>query len=1268
MAANDETVELATSEGRTKGQVAHVRRRKPRRLRRFVLLVGLGVLALLFFLPQLITSKPVLHQLIARFGGLAPLTVDFDSAHAGWLSSVSVQGLTVSQADGEPFITIGDVQTGKGLLSWAMDQSDLGTIVVTGLDAKIEAYEGTTNVEDSIAHLLQTGVAQEPDSDVGGTAVAMPTGRVEVVDSRIHLTERGRPEDWQLEISSLLIDLPTGEQVVGPVKLEANVRDLSGTHTKQGVIAASVKQAESTAASNPTFEIRAKLETLPVEFWHVAKARLPDLPIEELQGSVSGIVAGALANEESWSLAVQELKASDLVAFAPELAGEAPIHLQGIEAAAKCAVSNGVMSVTDTSVRCDFAAAQINAKLAWPPTSPTVSKPFLADANINAAGVIDLPRLAAAAETLIPLRESTQLKSGQLQFSVEHHSGSAMKDQVLAKLQLSELQAVSGGQPIAWEDPLRVEVSATEKAEAAEFGAQIVAEFASLQAAGTIENGEIRGNLDLSQLRKRMSQWVELPIQEMQGRAEIDANWSLDANEVVEARGTLSTSAIALSTNNGRELSEVAWQGGFVGSLQLRDSQPECINSFELTLNSRDEQVFATLRQPFHLADLPTGPAPPAAFELDLHLDLGKWNRRASVFMSEPIGIEVSGNLQLAASGSVGREHVELTSANWNGQPIQVFTPQLSFIEPRMVGKFKGHFDSRDVTRTEIESLEVTASSISMIAQDQAAEDGTGSRMGRARFLVDLGRLLQNARPNSQQQSQSLLAVSGQTSGPPTAQISAQGRCEGEIAWQVTSTAAGVNMLVKGTNVAVLSQAPGQISAERLWEEGQVTSSLKGTWQAEGNRVELSEVTAQLPWLTYAGAAKYGTADNRTEAKLVGQARYDCGLLSQKLLPYTGGQIQMAGQQTSPIEVAWTTVAGPETSTLESTASSNVLEGLNVTTRMGWQQANVAGIQVGTADIPITVTDGVLRTATEIPVSGGALRWDIESNLAAPELVLAQKPMVMLENVEITEQMCNGWLKFVAPLLAETASVDGRLSLSVDRALLTPANPQNQTVVGQLVIHNARVGPGPLSSSVIGLVKQVEAIRKQEFTQAVGSTERVWMDMPEQQIAFQMVNGRVSHENLSVDIGDVTISTRGSVGVDGSMNMLATMPIPNDWADKSPWLEGLRGQSLDFPLGGTLSQPQVDSSMLAQIGSQTLRTAATGALQQGINRGIGKLLGEDGAAIGEILRGSPQQPTQNTTNENPILGIGGQILKGQGINLPGLFGGQNNKTNPPDGK
>ena len=121
--------------------------------------------------------------------------------------------------------------------------------------------------------------------------------------------------------------------------------------------------------------------------------------------------------------------------------------------------------------------------------------------------------------------------------------------------------------------------------------------------------------------------------------------------------------------------------------------------------------------------------------------------------------------------------------------------------------------------------------------------------------------------------------------------------------------------------------------------------------------------------------------------------------------------------------------------------------------------------------------------------------------------------------------------------------------------------------------------------------------------------------MPEQKIDFEMVNGQVAHRNLNIRAGDVTISTSGTVDIDGRMELLASMPIPDDWVEKSQWLSGMRGQSLQFPVRGTLSGPQMDLQLLKQFGRQQVQQAASGLIQQQLSRGLGKLFGP-----------TPQQP------------------------------------------
>jgi hypothetical protein len=284
-----------------------------------------------------------------------------------------------------------------------------------------------------------------------------------------------------------------------------------------------------------------------------------------------------------------------------------------------------------------------------------------------------------------------------------------------------------------------------------------------------------------------------------------------------------------------------------------------------------------------------------------------------------------------------------------------------------------------------------------------------------------------------------------------------------------------------------------------------------------------------------------------------------------------------------------------------------MLAGLKASTRLGWEQARVVGIELGKADVPVTIDAGLLTTAAEIPVSGGMLRWDLTGDLTSDLLVIQQKPMVVLENVAITQEMCSGWLKYVAPLLAEATSIDGRLSLSIDQAELTPTDLSRQTVAGTLVMHQAEVGPGPLTNEITGLIRQIEAIRKADPGQTVSSQNRVWMQLPEQRIAFRMVEGRVHHRDLNIALGDARLSTSGSVDVAGNLEIMTSLPIPDNWTQKGPVLAALRGQTLQFPMNGTIYRPQIDASTLGQLGRQTIQNAAQGMLQQGLNKGLEKL-------------------------------------------------------------
>ncbi|MCA9171208.1 MAG: hypothetical protein KDB23_26225, partial [Planctomycetales bacterium] len=109
-------------------------------------------------------------------------------------------------------------------------------------------------------------------------------------------------------------------------------------------------------------------------------------------------------------------------------------------------------------------------------------------------------------------------------------------------------------------------------------------------------------------------------------------------------------------------------------------------------------------------------------------------------------------------------------------------------------------------------------------------------------------------------------------------------------------------------------------------------------------------------------------------------------------------------------------------------------------------------------------------------------------------------------------------------------------------------------------------------------------------------------------VSFRVNNGVVAHDGLTMQIGEVTVRTRGSVGLDQQIALTAYVPIQDDWVTNQRWLAGLRGQTLEVPIRGTLQRPQLDRRALASLTQQTVRGAAEGLLQDELQRQLNRLI------------------------------------------------------------
>ncbi len=185
-------------------------------------------------------------------------------------------------------------------------------------------------------------------------------------------------------------------------------------------------------------------------------------------------------------------------------------------------------------------------------------------------------------------------------------------------------------------------------------------------------------------------------------------------------------------------------------------------------------------------------------------------------------------------------------------------------------------------------------------------------------------------------------------------------------------------------------------------------------------------------------------------------------------------------------------------------------------------------------------------------------------------------------------------LKFVAPVLAGVTTASGSFSVDLDGCRIPLDNPSKADVAGRLTIHSIEIGPGPLVHELsVFLGRDAPARLRQESV-----------------VQFRMVDGRIYHQGLELIFPDVTIRTYGSVGLDETLKIMAEMPVPPKWLQSNPMLsQAMRNEIIRIPVAGTLSKPQLDQKVMADLTGRFLQKAAGNMIQGELNKQLDRLFG-----------------------------------------------------------
>jgi hypothetical protein len=242
-------------------------------------------------------------------------------------------------------------------------------------------------------------------------------------------------------------------------------------------------------------------------------------------------------------------------------------------------------------------------------------------------------------------------------------------------------------------------------------------------------------------------------------------------------------------------------------------------------------------------------------------------------------------------------------------------------------------------------------------------------------------------------------------------------------------------------------------------------------------------------------------------------------------------------------------------------------------------------------------------------------------------------------------------MKYVAPMLADATRAEGKFSLSLEGANVPMTAPLASSAAGTLAIENAQIGPGPMPQQFLGIIKQIRGFFDGGAGSAGDGQTQGWLVLPKQDVLFEVRDGVVHNRGFKIAIGDVVISTEGSVSIETQqINLVATIPFVDSWFKRQDGIfASLKGQVLKIPVSGTLAAPRLDTSVLQNLTKQFAGSAVRGVLEKQFERGLQGLQGS-----GTPANGTPANSAQGTDG---LLQRGENLLQGEiGQGLKGLFG------------
>jgi translocation and assembly module TamB len=904
------------------------------------------------------------------------------------------------------------------------------------------------------------------------------------------------------------------------------------------------------------------------------------------------------------------LAGRNLTVSCPELHGDT-LRVASASLPVKLTVSGRSVSVERADLTCDLAHVSFRGTLDGG-ESPAA---LLERPGLRLEAEVDLAKVAATLPKSLHVRDGTVFHGGSLGVKLASRatdSGTTWDGTVTT----SALRASRGGRALVWEAPLGVEFAASVRAgELPRLDTLICrSDFLAVNARISPESVRAAANVDLDRLSARLSDFFDLGGYTLdgEGSAWVVARRSPGGEFKAEAGVELRRFAVTDATGVG--LREALLTAQVTAAGKAPDAGPFGVSFARAVLTGGADSLQLSLAEP--IPDV----REPRAGRLDFSAtgDLHRWKTRLAFLMPVVKDYRVAGSGVARGVARFDEDVIRVNGLSLAVENARFRGAGIDLDEPRLVASAEVTYDRRTGTAT-LADFTLNSALLAVTRGQLVIESPAGDALvvwGQGSAVTDLNRLGRT------------LGLYTNPRGPHALHGRGSGPVRFRRAGDVTTFAASLDV----TDFAFgLRQNPE-------WAEPRLKLEFDGSYSRATDTLTLTAARLERPGLVLTAGGTLARFDTTTEANLTGEVGYDMAGLTPKLREVLGGNFTATGRGTRPVALR-----GSLTPPTAGTGPPNPYKTITAEFALGWDSATVYGFETGPGEVRTRLANGVARVNRVTATFGGGrvtLRPTVFLDPLPGHAVFATGWVI--EKARLTPEACAGALGYAVPPFARSTRAEGEISFLLNENRIPLSDPSRATLRGTLVLHQATVTAGP----VVGEVARLLGADNTTLTLANEQAVPVWVE-----------NGRVFHDNLTLKLGGYFVKTSGSAGFDGSLDLVADVPIPGGWPllKNSPVVaKALTGKRLKVPVRGTLDKPALDprafQAAVAKLVQETARDAGRELLQKELEKVFPGGLVSPGPGPGGRPGGGPfpiplpRRPDGRRSSRRGVTAVGGPPL------------------------